>query len=91
MSNFVFLIDSNKSPMNPIDPAHAQKLMDSGKAAVFRMYPFTLIMKRVVDNIITYPLSLRIDPGSKFTGISLVNNRSEVIWGVERIESQTFV
>jgi 5-methylcytosine-specific restriction endonuclease McrA len=83
MSNFVFLIDSSKTPMNPIHPAHAQKLMDSGKAAVFRMFPFTLIMKRVVDNIITYPLSLRIDPGSKFTGISLVNNRSEVIWGME--------
>ncbi len=83
MSNFVFLIDSNKTPMNPIHPAHAQKLMNSGKAAVFRMYPFTLIMNRVVDNIVTYPLSLRIDPGSKFTGISLVNNRDEVVWGME--------
>lgn len=69
--------------MNPIHPAQARELMEKGKAAVFRMYPFTLIMKRVVDNIVTYPLSLRIDPGSKFTGISLVNNRDEVIWGME--------
>ena len=83
MSNFVFLIDSNKTPMNPIHPAHARELMEKGKAAIFRSYPFTLIMKRVVDKIITYPLSLRIDPGSKFTGISLVNNRDEVIWGME--------
>ena len=83
MSNFVFLIDSSKTPMNPIHPAHARELMEKGKAAVFRMYPFTLIMKRVVDNIVTYPLSLRIDPGSKFTGISLVNNRDEVVWGME--------
>ena len=83
MSNFVFLIDAKKAPMNPIHPAHARELMEKGKAAVFRMYPFTLIMKRIVDNIITYPLSLRIDPGSKFTGISLVNNRDEVIWGME--------
>jgi 5-methylcytosine-specific restriction endonuclease McrA len=83
MSNFVFLIDANKTPMNPIHPAHARELMEKSKAAVFRMYPFTLIMKRVVDKIITYPLSLRIDPGSKFTGISLVNNRDEVIWGME--------
>jgi 5-methylcytosine-specific restriction endonuclease McrA len=83
MSNFVFLIDANKMPMNPIHPAHARELMEKGKAAVFRRFPFTLIMKRVVDKIVTYPLSLRIDPGSKFTGISLVNNRDEVIWGME--------
>lgn len=83
MSNYVFLIDQNKTPMNPIHPAHARELLDKGKAAVFRQYPFTLIMKRVVPNIITYPLSLRIDPGSKFTGISLVNNRDEVIWAME--------
>jgi 5-methylcytosine-specific restriction endonuclease McrA len=83
MSNFVFLIDSSKAPMNPIHPAHASELMKKGKAAVFRMYPFTLILKRVVSNIVTYPLSLRIDPGSKFTGVSLVNNRDEVVWGME--------
>ncbi|MEQ9550976.1 MAG: RRXRR domain-containing protein, partial [Coleofasciculus sp. G3-WIS-01] len=44
---------------------------------------FTLIMNRVVENIVTYPLTLKIDPGSKTTGISLVNNRDEVIWGME--------
>jgi 5-methylcytosine-specific restriction endonuclease McrA len=83
MSNFVFLIDANKTPMNPIHPAQARELMEKGKVAVFRMYPFTLIMKRSVDKIITYPLSLRIDPGSKFTGVSLVNNRNEVVWAME--------
>ena len=40
-------------------------------------------MNRVVEKIITYPLSLRIDPGSKFTGISLVNNRDELVWAME--------
>jgi 5-methylcytosine-specific restriction endonuclease McrA len=83
MSNFVFLIDSNKTPINPIHPAQARKLMESGKAAVFRRYPFTLILNRVVEDIVTYPLTLKIDPGSKFTGIALVNNRDEVIWGME--------
>jgi 5-methylcytosine-specific restriction endonuclease McrA len=83
MSNFIFLIDANKTPMNPIHPAHARELMEKGKAAIFRRFPFTLIMKRSVDKIVTYPLSLRIDPGSKFTGISLVNNRNEVVWGME--------
>jgi 5-methylcytosine-specific restriction endonuclease McrA len=40
-------------------------------------------MNRVVENIIAYPISLKIDPGSKVTGISLVNNREEVMWGME--------
>ena len=83
MSNFVFLIDQFKTPMNPIHPSHAKKLLDSGKAAVFRRFPFTLIMKRVVPNIKTYPLSLRIDPGSKTTGMALVKDNGDVIWGME--------
>ncbi len=53
--------------MNPIHPAHAKELLNKNKAAVFRRYPFTLIMNRVVENIVTYPLALKIDPGSKTT------------------------
>ena len=83
MSNFAFLIDANKIPMNPIHPSHARKLLDSGKAAVFRQYPFTLIMNRVEEKIVAYPITLNIEPASKFTGISLVNNKDEVIWGME--------
>jgi 5-methylcytosine-specific restriction endonuclease McrA len=83
MSNYVFLIDTLHRPINPIHPAQARKLLAQGKAAVFRRYPFTLILKRVVENIVTYPLSLRIDPGAKFTGISLVNNRDEIVWAME--------
>lgn len=83
MSNYVFLIDAAKTPMNPIHPAHAKKLLTSGKAAVFRRYPFTLILKRRVSDIVTHPLSLRIDPGSKITGITLVTDREQVLWAME--------
>ncbi len=83
MSNYVFLIDSNKTPLNPVHPAQARKLLESGKAAVFRRYPFTLILKRVVENPLIHPLTLKIDPGSKFTGIALVTDRNEVIWAME--------
>ncbi|MEQ9622183.1 RNA-guided endonuclease IscB [Coleofasciculus chthonoplastes] len=83
MSNYAFLVDANKIPLNPIHPAQARKLLDSGKAAVFRHYPFTLILKRVVENPMIHPLTLKIDPGSKVTGISLVTDQDEVIWGME--------
>uniref|UniRef100_A0A0C1NM20 HNH endonuclease n=1 Tax=Tolypothrix bouteillei VB521301 TaxID=1479485 RepID=A0A0C1NM20_9CYAN len=83
MSNYVFLIDQNKTPLNPVHPAQARKLLDCGKAAVFRHYPFTLILKRIIENPNVYPLTLKIDPGSKFTGIVLVTNQGNVIWGME--------
>jgi len=83
MSNHVFLIDSNKTPLNPVHPAQARKLLDSEKAAVFQCYPFTLILKRVIENPNVYPLTLKIDPGSKFTGIALVTNQGHVVWAME--------
>ena len=79
MSNHVFFIDSNKTPLNPVHRAQARKLLDSGKAAVFQCYPFTLILKRVIENPNVYPLTLKIDPGSKFTGIALVTNQGNVV------------
>jgi len=83
MSNYVFLIDRNQTPLNPVHPSHARKLLNSGKAAVFRRYPFTLVLKRVIENPNVYPLTLKIDPGSKFTGIALVTNQGNVIWAME--------
>ncbi|MEQ9549416.1 MAG: RNA-guided endonuclease IscB [Coleofasciculus sp. G3-WIS-01] len=83
MSNYVFIIDAQKTPMNPIHPAQARKLLEQGKAAVFRRYPFTLILKRTIDNPVVYPLTLKIDPGSKVTGLALVTDRNQVIWGME--------
>jgi hypothetical protein len=80
---YVFLIDADKKAMNPIHPTQARKLLDSSKAPVFGRYPFTLILNTEIENLITYPLTLKIDPCSKFTGISLVNNRDKVIWGME--------
>ena len=45
MSNFVFVLDKNKQPLDPTHPAKARKLLKSGRAKVFRRYPFTMIMQ----------------------------------------------
>ena len=70
----VFVLDANKQPLNPVRPGRARKLLTSGKAAVFRRYPFTLILRRVVENAVLVPLHLKIDPGAHTTGLALVNN-----------------
>ncbi|MEH2241058.1 RNA-guided endonuclease IscB [Nostoc sp.] len=41
----VFLIDSEKRPLYPIHSAQARQLLRNKKAAIFRQFPFTLILK----------------------------------------------
>ena len=80
----VFVIDTKHQPLDPIHPGYARKLLSSGKAAVFRRYPFTIILKQEVSEPVTQPLRLKLDPGSKTTGIAIVNDTSgEVVWAAE--------
>ncbi|HBK98656.1 MAG TPA: HNH endonuclease [Microcoleaceae bacterium UBA10368] len=81
MSNFVFVLDTRKRPLNPIRPGMARKLLNNGKAAVFKRYPFTLILK-VEVTATQKPITLKIDPGSRTSGIALVQGEN-VIFGAE--------
>ncbi len=82
MQNYVFVIDTNKRLLNPISPKKARRLLDKGKAAVFRMYPFTIILKTAIEKPTLTPCQIKIDPGSKVTGFTLVRE-SQVIWAME--------
>ncbi|WP_293090436.1 RRXRR domain-containing protein [Okeania sp. SIO3B5] len=53
-------------------------MLNSGKAAVWRRFPFTLTLKKAVKGVST-ALTLKIDPGSKFTGMALLEG-NKVIW-----------
>jgi len=70
MSNFIFVLDTNKRPLTPCKPSMARKLLTAGKAAVYRRFPFTIILKKVVTATIK-SIDLKLDPGSKTTGIAL--------------------
>jgi RRXRR protein len=62
----------------------ARKLLSSGRAAVWRRYPFTIILKKEIDQPEIQPLRLKVDPGSKVTGIAVVNDASgEVVFAAE--------
>jgi hypothetical protein len=71
MSN-VFVLDTNKQPLNPVHPGRARMLLSSGRAAVFKRYPFTIILKVAIEQPDVQPLRIKIDPGSKTTGLALV-------------------
>ena len=71
-------------PLDPVHSGYARLLLSSGKAAVYRRYPFTIILKKEVEEPHTQPLRLKLDPGSKTTGIAIVNYASgEVVWAAE--------
>ncbi|MHC5731411.1 MAG: RRXRR domain-containing protein, partial [Nostoc sp.] len=79
----VFVIDKNKRPLDPIHSAQARQLLRNKKAAVYRQFPFTIILKSCTNPNIQ-SLRLKIDPGAKFTGIALVNDISgEVVFAAE--------
>ena len=69
--NRVLVIDKNKKPLMPCHPARARELMRKGRAAVYRRFPFTIIIKDREGGD-TQPTALKFDPGSKVTGIAVV-------------------
>lgn len=80
----MFVLDTNKQPLAPTHPARARLLLTSGKAAVFKRYPFTIILKHGVGQPISQPLRIKLDPGSRVTGLAIVNDASgEVVFAAE--------
>ena len=83
MSNYVFVLDKNKQPLDPTHPAKARKMLKAGRAKVFRQYPFTIIMQDLeVENCVTHNHQLKIDPGSQTTGLAILQE-NQVLWGAE--------
>jgi 5-methylcytosine-specific restriction endonuclease McrA len=79
--NYVFVLDTNRKPLTPCKPSTARKLLKAGKAKVFRLYPFTIVLnKEVSDN--PEPLTLKIDPGSRVTGLALLSGFT-LLWVAE--------
>jgi 5-methylcytosine-specific restriction endonuclease McrA len=81
--NRVFVLGRALKPLMPCHPARARELLKKGKAAVYRMQPFTIILKGREDGD-SQPVEFKADPGSKATGIALValfQNGRKLIWG----------
>lgn len=64
----------------------AHELMKAGKAAVFRKFPFTIILKYEVVGATPRPLRVKIDPGSKTTGFAVVDDSTGKVPFVMEVE-----
>ena len=81
--SYVCVLQSNKQPHNPCHPAEARLLLSQGKAVVYRMYPFAIILRQP-SFLDVQLLRVKIDPGSKVTGIAIVDDKTgKVIFAAE--------
>ena len=73
----VFAVDRHKNPLMPVAEKRARQLLDAGRAVVHRTIPFVIRIKDAdARKTSIQPVILKIDPGSKHTGIAVVR-RSE--------------
>jgi len=68
----VFVVDRHHQPLMPCHPARARELLRKGRARVHKLYPFTirLVDREVADSVVD-GVVLKLDPGSRFTGLSV--------------------
>ena len=75
----VFVIDASKKPLDMCHPAKARKLLRDGKAKIYRKEPFTIILTKIVDKPAENKYRLKIDYGSRYTGLAILKD-AKVCW-----------
>lgn len=80
----VFVLDTKGKQLDMCHSGQARRLLKAGLAAVWKRFPFTIKLKQEVSNPTLQPYQLKLDPGSKKTGVAIVNQRTgEVVFAAE--------
>ncbi|MEU1330068.1 RNA-guided endonuclease IscB [Streptomyces sp. NPDC005865] len=73
------MLATDGKPLMPCHPARARELLAKGRAVVVRQVPFVIRLKdRTYEEAEVEGVQLRIDPGSKGTGIALTDEKREL-------------
>ncbi len=96
MQNRVFVIGADKKPLMPCRPARARILLKKGRAVVWFITPFTIMLiDRTQANCEpNQPIIFKVDPGAETTGIALLQMRRgqlEVIWAANLKHRGSFI
>ncbi len=78
----VFVLSKDKKTLSPCHPARARKLLSQKRAAVYKRFPFTIILKEETATEKVQQHRLKIDPGARKTGLALLQGE-RVIWAAE--------
>ena len=84
----VIALDRHKRPLGFITERRCRKLFEKKRAVMYRMFPMVVILKdkdaRTIDNLPSY--RIKIDPGSKYDGISIIDDANDRIMFAMQIE-----
>jgi 5-methylcytosine-specific restriction endonuclease McrA len=73
----VYVLDRHKKPLMPCSEKRARIMLEQGRARVHRLQPFTIrLVDRTVEESVLQPVLVKIDPGSKTTGMALVRDNA---------------
>jgi len=71
----VCVLDRSGKPLMPCTEKRAHLLLERGRARVHRVMPFVIrLIDRHTDDCALQPLRIKLDPGSKTTGLALVRD-----------------
>ena len=75
----VLVVDKHKKPCNTISNAYARMLLFKKQAVIHKRFPFTIRLKN--DNAVLKDraYTVKIDPGSRHTGIAIVDDKDQVV------------
>ncbi len=75
----VFVLDKRKKPLMPCSEKRARLMLKRGRARVHRMVPFTIrLVDRLLEDSALQTVRLKLDPGSKTTGMALMRELDTV-------------
>lgn len=74
----VFVLSLEGKALMPTHPARARTLLKKGRARVVKVAPFTirLVDRRLSDSEVQ-PVAIKVDPGSKATGVAIVRQDTD--------------
>ena len=75
----VLVVDKHKKPCNTISEAYARMLLFKKQAVIHKRFPFTIRLKN--DNAVLKDrdYTVKLDPGSKHTGIAITDDKDLVV------------
>ena len=75
----VLVVDKHKKPCNTISEAYARILLFKKQAVIHKRFPFTIRLKN--DNAVSKDrnYTVKIDPGSKHTGVAITDDKDQVV------------
>lgn len=75
----VLVVDKRKRPCNTISNAYARMLLFKKQAVIHKRFPFTIRLKN--DNAVLKDkaYTVKIDPGSRHTGVAIVDDKASVV------------